>query len=197
MKQSIVINREYGSGGREIGKIIAQRLGMPFFDTKILENTAGKKDLCRDILYEFDEKMVGSLIYDISLMAAADPESIAFPYKMYSAISDTIIHEAQKQPAIFIGRCADIILKSKKIDFVNAFIYSTDMEAKKKRAIEVDDVKAKDVESYIKKKDKARRVYQEFFTNTKFGNYKNYDICLDSSKFGYEKCADIIISSLK
>ena len=53
MNQSIVINREYGSGGREIGKIIADKLGMPFFDTKILENTVGKRDLCKDILYEF------------------------------------------------------------------------------------------------------------------------------------------------
>ena len=197
MKQSIVINREYGSGGRQIGKIIAERLGMPFFDTKILEKTAGKNDLCKDILYEFDEKIVGSLLYDISLMAAANPESIAFPYKMYAAISDTIIHEASKEPCIFIGRCADIILKSKDIDFVNAFIFSTDMEAKKNRAVSVDGIKAKDVDSYIKKKDKARKVYQEFFTNTKFGDYKNYDICLDSSKFGYDKCADIIISSLK
>lgn len=197
MNQSIVINREYGSGGREIGKIIADKLGMPFFDTKILENTVGKRDLCKDILYEFDEKIVGSLIYDISLMATQDPETIAFPYKMYAAISDTIIEEASKEPCIFIGRCADVILKSKNIDFVSTFIFSTDKEAKKNRAIAVDGVKAKDVDAYIRKKDKARRAYQEFFTNTKFGDYKNYDICLDSSKFGYEKCADIIIKTLK
>lgn len=197
MNQSIVINREYGSGGREIGKLVAEKLHMPLFDSNILTEVVEKKGFRHDILETFDEKIVGSVLYNLSLLNFMDQESINQPYEMYSAIADTMVDSARKEPCIFIGRCADKILQDANIPCLNVFIYSNDFEAKKKRAKEVDGIEPIKVENYIHKKDKARREYQHFFAHTKFGDYKAYDLCLNSGVFGYELCSELIMHAMK
>lgn len=196
MKKSIVINREYGSGGRKIGELIAKELDMPFYDGKILENSIGKNNMSSGFLQAFDEKVIGSFLYTLSMAASTDREAMERPYKMYGAIADTVKRAAMKEPSVFIGRCADQILKDEGIPFLNVFIYATDKQKKIERAVAEGIAKDK-AESYIYKKDKARKAYQDFFTHTKFGVYTNYDMCLNSSKLGYETCAKLIIDSQK
>jgi len=110
--RSIVINREYGSGGREIGRLIAERTGMEFYDTRILAEAAAARGLPSDLLATFDERVVAGQLFDLSIITGADSGTFSLPYRMYGAIAEVITGAAGKAPAVFIGRCADRIVCS-------------------------------------------------------------------------------------
>lgn len=196
MKKSIVINRQYGSGGRVIGQQVAERLHMPCFDSNILSEAAENHGIDVEKLKEFDERLMGSLLYNIAAMTTLDEKARALPYDMYRAISDTIYHAAMKEPTVFVGRCADQVLKEHGISYLNVFVYASDMEERRQRAINVDGVDENYADAYIYKKDRARAKYQKFFTNTEFGKLMEYDVCLNSSALGYDRCADMIVSAV-
>ena len=191
----VLIDRQYGSGGREVGKIIADKKNIPFYDGEMLFIAAEKYGFNPGVMQEYDEKNVKSMIYMIAMTAeykVITTGASTLPQNMYNAMSDTIMKLAKEGPCVIMGRCADYILKG-YADYVSAFIYASDMEERVKRAIEVDNVSPKDTESYIKKKDKQRRDYYNFYTDGKWGETVNYDICLNTSAIGYAKCADIIM----
>lgn len=195
MQRSIVINREFGSGGREIGRMICQRTGMEFYDSRILQEAASKRGLPTDLLEGFDERIVTGQFFDLSIIGGTDPETISLPYRMYGAIAEVITEAARTKPSVFIGRCADKILTEAKLPFRSVFIYSTDLAAKIARAVERDGVEPKDAEKYIAKMDRARDRYQQFFTGTRFGDRKEYDLCLNSGRLDYATCVDLIIAA--
>jgi cytidylate kinase len=193
--RSIVINREFGSGGREIGRLISERAGMALYDTRMLQEAAVKRGLPPDLLTGFDEQVATPQRFDLSMIAGVDPETQSLPYRLYAAIAEVVADAARVKPAVFIGRCADKILRDAKIRFRSVFVYSTDLDRKIARAVEVDGVPRRNAEGYIAKMDKARGRYQQFFTNTRFGDYREYDLCLNSGRLGYEACADLILDA--
>jgi cytidylate kinase len=195
MQRSIVINREFGSGGREIGRLISERTGMDLYDTRILQDAATRRGLPPDLLASFDERVVAGQFFDLSIIGGTDPETFSLPYRMYGAIADVITEAAQTRPAVFIGRCADKILTEAKLPFRSVFIYSTDLAAKIARAVERDGIEPKDAEKYIAKMDRARDRYQQFFTGTRFGDRREYDLCLNSGRLGYSTCVDLVIAA--
>ncbi len=197
MNRSIVINREFGSGGREIGRLISERTGMELYDTRVLQEAASKRGLAADLLATFDERVVTGTYFDMSVIAGFDAETYSLPYRMYGAIAEVITEAARVAPAVFIGRCADSVLRSAKQPCLSTFVYSTDTAAKVARAVEVDGVPAKDAERYIAKMDKIRSRYQQFFTNTRFGDPRRYDLCLNSARLGYEMCAELIVTAAR
>ncbi|WP_028708394.1 AAA family ATPase [Propionicicella superfundia] len=194
--RSVVINREFGSGGREIGKLVAERSGMEFYDTRILQEAATRRGLPQDLLEQFDERLQASTFFDLSFFTGVESQTATLPYRMHQAISDVIVAAAQRAPAVFIGRCADTILEGADLPLRSVFVYGTDLDRKIARAIEVDGVDPKYAEGYIAKMDKTRRRYQEFFTDTTFGDRRNYDLCLNSARLDYEQCAGLILASL-
>ena len=107
-----------------------------------------------------------------------------------------ITEAARTAPAVFIGRCADVILHEAGVPIRSVFIYNTDTAAKIARAVEIDGVAAKDAEKYIARMDRARSRYQAFFTGTHFGDHRQYDLCLNSAQLGYRACADAILATL-
>jgi cytidylate kinase len=196
MQRSIVINREFGSGGREIGRMICERTGMEFYDTRILQEAASRRGLPADMLEGFDERILTGQYFDLSIIGGTDPETYSLPYRMYAAIAEVVTEAARTKPSVFIGRCADKILRDARLRFRSVFIYSTDTDRKIARAMEVDGVARKDAEKYIAKMDKTRDRYQQFFTNTRFGDYREYDLCLNSGRLGYAGCVDLILGSM-
>lgn len=195
MQPSIVINREYGSGGREVGRLISERTGMRFYDTLILQEAASRRGLPADLLSSFDERIATGQFFDLSIIGGSDPETYSLPFRMYAAIAEVVTEAAQTAPAVFIGRCADQILRDASLRFRNVFIYSTDLERKIERAVEVDGVARKDAERHIARMDKARVRYQQFLTGTRLGDYRTYDLCLNTGRLGYATCADIILAA--
>lgn len=195
MDRSIVINREFGSGGREVGRIIAERTGMDFYDTRILQEAAERQGAPADLLARFDEQVVAGQFLDVTMFGTADSELMSLPYRTYASIAEVIVSAAQRAPAIFIGRCADRILADQGLRMRSVFIYSTNRQAKIDRAIAVDGIDPKQAEAHIARMDRSRRRYQQFFTDTKFGDPYSYDLCLNSARLSYHDCADAILAS--
>lgn len=195
MSKIILIDRQYGSGGREVGKKIADRLEIPFYDGQMLFIAAEKFGLNPGVMEEYDEKNVKSMIYMIAMSSNyhSSNNNMTVPQNMYNAMAETIIKLADEGPCVIMGRCADYILRD-KVDYISAFIHASDMKQREKRAREVDNITIKDISTYIKKRDRQRRDYYNFYTDGRWGVTENYDICLNTSVITYDKCAEIICS---
>lgn len=195
MSKIILIDRQYGSGGREVGKKIADRLEIPFYDGQMLFIAAEKFGLNPGVMEEYDEKNVKSMIYMIAMSSNyhSSNNNMTVPQNIYNAMAETIIKLADEGPCVIMGRCADYILRD-KVDYISAFIHASDMKQREKRAREVDKISIKDISTYIKKRDRQRRDYYNFYTDGRWGVTENYDICLNTSVITYDKCAEIICS---
>lgn len=194
-KNIILIDRQYGSGGREVGKMLADKLGIPFYDGQMLLMAADKFGLNPGIMKEYDEKNVKSMIYMIAMYSDYGMEDTnkLLPQKIYNAMAQTIMKLANEGPCVIMGRCADYILSDRK-DCLSIFIYASDMNFRVQRAISVDNVPEKEAAGYIKKRDKQRREYYNFHTDGRWGEATNYDLCLNTSSLGYDTCVSLIES---
>lgn len=195
MLRSIVINREFGSGGREIGATVAERGGMELYDTRILQEAAARRGFAPDLLADFDERVVGGPLFDLSIISVTDPETFSLPYRLYAAIAEVIAEAARMRPSVFIGRCADQVLRDAGLPFLSVFVYSTDAAARTARAVQLDGVAPAEAERYVARKDRSRARYQQFFTGTRFGDLREYDLCLNSARLGYGTCADLVLAA--
>lgn len=196
MKRScMTIDRQFGSGGREVGKILAQKLGLPFYDGELLLIAAERFGLNPGKLMDRDEKRTGSLLHDVAVYVGSiqEPGRMMEPYQMFEAVRETICRLAEQRPAVFMGRCADVVLKDVCAS-LNVFIYASDLEERISRISRDERLIGKNPELYIKKKDQQRREYYKMFAEKEWGRMENYDICLNTTSLGYEGCADVIVS---
>lgn len=194
-RKCITIDRQYGSGGREVAKMLSERLDIPFYDNELLMIAAEKYGLNPGVVREHDEKKTGSLLYNIAIMAnGMQYERAAQPYRIFQAECDTIKRLASEGPCIFIGRCADYALKDSGRSF-NLFIYASSMQDRIKRIHSLDHIDMKNIERMIKQKDMQRKTYYNSFTEQEWGDIKNYDMCLNTSSLGYERCVDAVVSA--
>ena len=195
--QSIVIDREYGSGGREVARILSEKLDMEFYDGNLLVLAGEEYGINLSTLQEYDERGVGSLLSDLGLVKSSAYGNTVneAPFQVYSAQSRLVQQLVAKKPCIFLGRCtAQILATEAHVPFVHAFIYASRMEDRVERARKVDGVEASRIEAYIRRKDAQRRNYNRFFTDKVWGEPKNYDLMLNTSTLGYAACAEAIIA---
>ena len=203
-KMSIVIDREYGSGGREVARILSEKLGMEFYDGNLLVLAGKEYGIDLGTLQTYDEKGVGSLLHDLSLVRNSGFGNTVYgttvneaPFQVYSAQSRLVQQLVAKGPAIFLGRCTGQILKTEaRVPFVHAFVYASNMQDRINRVREVDGVEASRIEAYIKRRDNQRKNYNKFFTDKVWGDRNNYDLMLNTSALGYEGAADAIIAAM-
>ena len=198
MKQmSIVIDREYGSGGREVARILSEKLGMEFYDGNLLVMAGKEYGIELGVIQEFDEKGVGGILSDIAMMSNTSEPGYKMEqaYSVFSAQSRLVQQLVAQRPCIFLGRCTARILKTEAhVPFVNAFIYASNIQDRIERARKVDGVETTRIESYIKRRDAQRKNYNKFFADKVWGDPKNYDLMLNTSTLGYEGAADAIIA---
>jgi len=203
-KKSIVIDREYGSGGREVARILSEKLGIEFYDGNLLVLAGKEYGIDLGTLQTYDEKGVGSLLHDLSLVRNSGLGSTVYgttvneaPFQVYSAESRLVQQLVAKGPAIFLGRCTGQILKTEaRVPFVHAFIYASNMQDRIDRARNVDGVEASRIEAYIRRRDNQRKNYNKFFTDKTWGDRDNYDLMLNTSALGYEGAANAIIAAM-
>ncbi len=187
MKNRIItISREFGSGGRTIGKMVAEKLGIPCYDAEIIQKMAG---FASDYVAEVGEESPGNFLSSAlsNRMFGPTNEDILWQHQ-YRVITEL----AEKGPCIIVGRCADYILED-KADCLKVFIHA-DLEFRAKRIVEVYGERAESPEERIKDKDKRRAAYHRFYTNMKWGYAQNYDLTLNSGVLGIDNCVDIITS---
>lgn len=168
--RTITIERQYASGGREIGKRLSEKLGIPFYDGQLLMLAAEKYGLNPEEVKANDEKVNRSLLYSV----AAAVENFRgndrgmLPYRIYQAQAETIRRLSMEGPCIFIGRCAGEILKEKRRS-LNVFIYASSMAERRERANQIDNIPMTDADSYIHMKDKQRRDYYKMYAEKEWG----------------------------
>ena len=199
MKKSIItVSREFGSGGRTIGRMVAEKLGYKFFDDEIIDRVVKESGLAREIVEKYDEYAThrSSLLYTLAVNSMGDgAHGLSFANQVQIAQSKVIKEIAEEGNCVIIGRGADYILRDRD-DCFNVFVRA-DMAFKVKRVEEIYGKNEKKTEDRIKDKDTKRRVFYRSFTMREWGDIENYNLVLDSGVVGIEKCADIICAVVK
>ena len=197
MRTIVTISREFGSGGREIGKTLAQRLDIPFYDKELLEIASKESGICQELFVKNDESYTNSFLYSLVMgnyPVTADGRinpDMPLNHKIFLAQFDTIKNIADKGPCVIVGRCADYVLRERH-NVVNFFL-SAKMHEKKARILARYDIEKNKAEDFIKKTDKRRASYYNYYTDMKWGSAKNYDLCINTSKTGREGAVQLMM----
>ena len=195
-KRIITISREFGSGGRAIGKMVAEQLGVAFYDRELIRLVAKESGFAYDFVEENDEDAPTSLLYNLSVgdlyaQAVFSPDTLP-PADQVQIVQSKIIRElAGKEACVIIGRSADYILRE-RTDCLNVFIHA-DTASKVHRAVQEYNTPEKNAEKILAKKDKARAAQYRRTSDQAWGFAHNYHLTLDSGLFGLETCRDIIV----
>ena len=193
----ITIGREFGSGGREIGELLAKKLGVKCYDKLLLKMAAEESGLNEKLFEINDEQNVNTIM--TSLMSHSyfgstgnfQPMLVQLFLAQFNAIKSL----EYKEPCVIIGRCADDVLKNYPHK-LRVFI-SADKEKKIERVMERHECSSKEAEKMIAKTDKNRARYYNYFASGEWGDAKNYDLCLNSSVLGIEGTVEVILEYIR
>ena len=201
-KLIITIARQYGSGGREIGEKVAEKLGIPIYDKELITQAATKGSLDENVTKLADESAANSLLYTLAMGSNVLGTTMHFGYKMplndklFILQSEVIKECAKEESCVIIGRCADYVLRNEE-NLFRIFIYG-DLDHRQARvAVRHPELKSSQIIDVINKTDKRRASYYNFYTGNKWGKYDNYDIAINSSTLGIEGTADLICACVK
>ncbi len=179
-KVLIAIGREYGSGGHAIGEALANDLGIPLFDKNMLSMIAKKHGLNEDLLNSEDEK-VSNPFFEPYIAYGIETASLSS--RLFSLQSNIIRDEAEKSSAIFIGRCADEVLKDDP-DLISIFIYAPRND-RIQRIMTVEDISdSLAADKIVRRIEKSRRAYYQFYTDRKWASPEGRDLMINSSALG-------------
>ena len=193
----ITISRQFGSGGRAIGELLANKLGISFYDKELISMAAKESGMSPEVFKSVDEKAANSLLYSLSMgmynfgSGFSAMGDLPVNDKLYLLQHKIIKEIAEKESCVIVGRCADYVLKDNP-DCVNIFIYA-DMEYRKQESVKRHGIDAARAEHIINKTDKSRANYYSFYSGRKWGAVENYDLCIDSSKLSEENIVELII----
>lgn len=192
MKHRIItISREFGSGGRTIGKLAAQRLGIPCYDQELIEKIAEKSGFSKDYIKNTEEASSRGSWFANALAGRSFAGSSNQDY-LWAVQRKTILELAEQGPCVIVGRCADYILKE-YADCLTVFIHA-DLEKRMERIVQQYGETDTAPEKRLRDKDRRRATYYHFYTDMEWGAAKNFHIALDSGALGLEKCVDLITS---
>lgn len=190
----ITISREFGSGGRTIAKMVAERLDYAYYDKALVERISNESGYSKEFIERRgeDATSTSSFLFNLSRTGSGGYEGVpGISDKLYVIQHNLIKRLPEEGPCVIVGRCSDYILKDLKDSF-HVFIYA-DSQFKAERIVslygERDDVPEKRLEE----KDKKRKVYYKNYTGRIWGMSSNYDLCLNSGKIGIENCVDTIV----
>lgn len=192
----ITIGREYGSGGRTIGKLVAQKLNVPYYDRELVDEASKHSGLAVEAIEENDQIVTRSFLYDLAIGTSYGYVNQAgipldLNTQVFLAQRETILKFSQS-PCVIVGRCADYILRDRE-DVLRIFIYA-DKKARLKRVVEEYGEDPAKAEKMLALSDKRRARHYEEFTDSIWGARRNYDLLLNSGAFGLERTAEIICS---
>lgn len=194
----ITIGRQYGSGGRNIGIRLAEKLGVPFYDQEILKHAAEQSGLCEKILENYDEKP-RSFLYSIAMdpfgYALGGIPANTLDQKVYLATFDTIQRLADQGSCVIIGRCADYVLRERE-NVLRAFLYAP-LTSRIAAVMERDGLREAEAKQKIQRMDKSRAAYYEFYTTQKWGAVASYDLCVDTELLGQEGTVELLCHVLE
>jgi len=176
----ITISREFGSGGRTIGKEVAERLKIPCYDQELIEKVQKESGFTQEFIRENGEYAKGN-----------EPGLIFCNDYLWLAQRRVIIELAQKGPCVIVGRCADYILRD-RARLLTVFVHA-DMKSRAERIVKLYGERDASPEKRLKEKDRRRAAYYRYYTDMEWGNVGNYTLALDSGILGIDRCVDLIV----
>ncbi len=194
MAKTITIARGFGSGGRTIGKMLSEDLGMKYYDKDLIRLASEESGINERFFGLVDEKLKGSFlrkggIYKGELISPDSPDFTS-DQNLFNYQAKIIKQLADKEPAIIVGRCADYILRERD-DVIRVFIHC-DMATAIKNVVDMYGISEKEAQRIIIKTDKERSEYFKHYTGLDWENARNYNLCLDTSRLSYDECVEII-----
>lgn len=201
MKRIITIGRELGSGGRTIGKMVANKLGIAYYDRELIDAAAQKSGLSAEYVETAEQKVTNSLLYNLAMgtsygygiLKNANTQTLPLSEQVYIAQKDIITSFANKGRCVIVGRCADQILSDRN-DVLRVFIYA-DPQKRAQRGIKEYGMDEASALKEIKRSDKERSRHYNSFTEKVWGDRHNYDLLLNSGVIGFDNCVKIICSA--
>lgn len=206
-KKIITISREYRSGGRAIGKQVAELLGYQYYDKEIIDEAAKQSGLSPEFIEKTEQNISSSWFYSllvgsnyastgtVQIPNSTLPHTVPLVDQVFNAQRKVIIDIAKKGPAVIVGRCADYVLKHcdeiNAEDVLDVFVYAP-LDFKTKRCSEEDKISFEDAKNLCKKVDKCRANHYNTFTESEWGLRSNYDLLINSASLGLEKAAELI-----
>ena len=193
-KKIITISREFGSGGRTIGRMVAERLGVPFYDKELVDHIALESGFAPKFVEEHGEHAPGKSLFAYAFAPQGVPgvmNGLSTADFLWNIQCSVILQLAEKGPCVIVGRNADYILKDRE-DALHAYIHA-DMAYRADRIVRLYGESEKSPEARLQEKDKRRHINYQHYTGRVWGTAQNYDICLNSGTIGIEACVDIII----
>ena len=197
-KKIITISREFGSGGRTVGHLVADKLGIPFYDKELVDHIALESGFAPKFVEEHGEHSPSSSLFSYAFVPQGVPgvmNGLSTADFLWNIQCNVILQLAEKGPCVIVGRNADYILKDRP-DCLHAYIHA-DMEFRADRIVRLYGESEKSPQARLQEKDKRRRVNYQHYTGRTWGSAQNYDICLDSGRLGVEQCANIIVDIIK
>ncbi|MBQ9785292.1 MAG: cytidylate kinase-like family protein [Clostridia bacterium] len=204
MNQIITIGREFGSGGRELGKRLAEMLGYAYYDKEIIEEIAKRTQLAESYVHQIVEQQSG-VFFPITIgrtLHHVQPVGSDYMLRQYTAVyseqANVLREMAEKSNCIIVGRCADYILKDHKP--LRLFVYA-DMDSKiercRKKAEDHEGLSDRDLRRKIRRVDKSRAKYYQYYTGHTWGSRANYDLCVNTSAVSVKEVAEALSNMLK
>lgn len=195
MNHVITISREFGSGGRELGLKLAERLGIPFYDKELIVMAAEDSDLAEEA-FHYHEETVANLPEQRPDMPRYTPFSSIYEVSMsdqlFLAQSRVIRKLAERGPCVIVGRCSDMVLE----ESMDIFVYAN-MKKRVERMLSIQpDTNLKDMERKIRDIDRKRKDYYQYYTGNTWGKAQNYTLCLNAGVIGVDRCLDTVLCYL-
>ena len=197
----ITIGRQFGSGGRYVGRLLAEKLGVPFYDKELLSEAAKNSGICEEMFEEHDEKPTRSLLFSLvtgmqnHMSAGTFYMDMPLNHKIFLAQFDAIRRIAEEGPCVIVGRCADYVLRENP-DAVSIFVKG-DMPSKIDRAVKYYGIEPDKAEERIRKADKQRASYYNYYATATWGDVDNYDLIVDTGVLGVEGAVELIAKFLE
>ena len=197
----ITIGRQYGCGGRTIGKLLSEKLGIKYLDDELIRMAAEKNGVSVEFYKEFDEKASSKFA---SIFGFATPmggyytplyNDVIVNDKLYYTQTRIIKESANKGPCVIVGRCADYILEGQE-NLVTVFLHA-DLETRRDRIVNKYGIEDKNITKHISKADKRRSQYYNTYTDKVWGTAINYDIVLNTSKMSAEDVVALLCMYLE
>ncbi|NLU24881.1 MAG: cytidylate kinase-like family protein [Clostridiales bacterium] len=185
----ITISREFGSGGRTIGRKVAEKLNIPCYDQELIEKIAAESGFAKEYVAEHGES-APQIGWFANVLAERDYYGHSVQDDLWIIQRKVILSLAEKGPCVMVGRCADYILKD-AADCLTVFVHA-DPEKRAERIVRQYGERTDSPQKRLKDKDKRRAAYYHFYTDRDWSAAQNYQVCLDSGVFGIEKCTKIL-----
>ena len=197
----ITIARQYGSGGKTVGKMVADELGIPFYSRDILRMASEESGISEGLFGEADEKLrknrllrFKTNIYDGALLPP-ESEDFVSDRNLFNYQAKIIKQLAETESCVIVGRCADFVLRNYP-NVMSVFVHA-DEDFCYERAMERNSMTPREMKKFITKVDKFRGDYYHYYTGRDWSDARNYDLCLDCGKLGFEKCKEEIMAYRK